>query len=124
VLFDDFVPVSFLNISTDCARRCAAGGSAGFVGSGGSDGVTDTMSTSSFWLDATSESSRSEARLFSGDEALCGRSAAPPIIALCENDLRGDLLLIESCSVGASEALWVSAAEESPPLSPSMQRLA
>ena len=115
---------AFFNISTDCARWCVVFNSEGFVGSDGSDRGAEIISTSSFWLEGTSESSRFDARLFSGDEDLCGASAAPPIIALCEKDFRVDWLLIESCSVGAREARWVSAAEESPPRSASIESLA
>jgi hypothetical protein len=54
-----------------------------------SNGGTEIISTSSFWLDWTSPS-KSEARRFNGDDDLCGRSAAPPIITRCENKCTGD----------------------------------
>lgn len=77
------------------------------------------MSTS-FWLDWAS-ASKSDARLFSGDEDRCGRSAAPPIIALCANGSNGDWLRV-SGSFGAREDRRASETDGSPPLSPSMER--
>lgn len=72
--------------------------------SGGSEGGTEIISTSSFWLECTSDASKSDARLFNGDEDLCGRSAAPPIIDLCENKRIGDWPLVSN-SFGARELL-------------------
>jgi hypothetical protein len=63
-----------------------AGGSADTMGS--EDG-TVIISTSSLWLDESS-GSKSDAGLFSGDDARFGRSSAPPMMALWVNRLKGD----------------------------------
>jgi hypothetical protein len=84
---------SSCNISIDWVRAGRVGRVDASVVSGGSDSGTTIISTSSFWLDCASVSvsaSNSSARLFSGDEDRCGKSSAPPIIALCANGSKGD----------------------------------
>ena len=81
------------NMSIDCVRPGCVGRVEASMVSRGSGSGTTIISTSSFWLDCASASasaSNSSARLFSGDEDRCGRSAAPPIIALCANGSNGD----------------------------------
>ena len=75
-------------MSIDCVRLECKACVCASVASGESDSGTAIMSTS-FWLDSTSPS-KSDAGLLSGDDDRSGRSAAPPIIVLCENGSNGD----------------------------------
>ncbi len=115
VVSDGLDAASVMSTDSDLGR---IGSSASSGGVGG----TIIISTSSFWLDGAS-ASRSDARLLSGDDDLCGRSAAPPMIALCENERTGECPLM-STSFGARDVLRISGLVCSATLSPSSDSLA
>jgi hypothetical protein len=86
---------------------------------GESKAETEVISTSCLFA-GTSDSSRSEALLFNGDDDLCEFSEAPPIIVLRAKLPMGDRLLC--VFVGASDAPLCDAADVSAPLSLSIER--